>query len=154
MGHNRFMSTVFEMIIREEIPGLFVWSDDSCVAIMTIEPISPGHVLVIPRDPISKWTDLPEALLDHVMNVAQVIGQAQEAAFDVPRVAVIIAGFEVPHTHVHVVPAVTEASASLQFAREAPAEQLEEAAKKLRGALVAAGHGDHVPPKVTSPNLG
>lgn len=147
------MSTVFEMIIDQEIPGLFVWADETCVAIMTIEPIAPGHVLVIPRDPIDKWTDLPPADLDHVMRVAQVIGGAQEEAFNVPRSAVIIAGFEVPHTHVHVVPAETQDAASLTFAREVPAEELEGAAEVLRETLREEGHGANVPPAATSPEL-
>mgnify|MGYP002737213792 CR=1 FL=1 len=139
------MSTVFEMIIDGQIPGTFVWKDETCVAIMTIEPVAPGHVLVIPRAPISKWTDLPSSDLEHVMRVAQVIGQAQEVAFDVPRTAVVIAGFEVPHTHVHVIPAVSEAQASLGGARPASAEDLADAAQKLRTALVAAGFSDEVP---------
>lgn len=145
------MSTVFEMIINQEIPGLFVWSDEKCVSIMTIAPIAPGHVLVIPREPIDKWTDLEARDLDHVMRVAQIIGRAQEKAFNVPRSAVIIAGFEVPHTHVHVVPAETEAAASLQFAREVPAEELDEAATRLRDVLAQEGYGDYVPAQVNSP---
>lgn len=147
------MSTVFEMIIEEQIPGVFVWSDEAVVAIMTIQPVAPGHTLVIPRKAIDKWTDLPKELLDHVMRVAQDIGKAQEQAFGVPRAAVVIAGFEVPHTHVHVIPAENEQAASLMFAREAKSEDLEAAANKLRAALVEDGHGDRVPPVVTSPSL-
>ena len=139
------MSTIFEMIIDGQIPGTFVWKDETCVAIMTIEPVATGHVLVIPRAPIDKWTDLPVADLEHVMRVARVIGQAQEVAFDVPRTAVVIAGFEVPHTHIHVIPAVSEAQASLREARPATPEELAEAAQSLRTALVAAGFGDQVP---------
>lgn len=133
------------MIIEGKIPGVFVWSDDACVAIMTIEPVAPGHTLVIPREPIDKWTDLPKELLDHVMRVAQDIGKAQEKAFAVPRATVVIAGFEVPHTHVHVIPAENEEAASLMFAREAKSEELEAAANKLRAALAEDGHGHHVP---------
>ena len=49
MGDNVSMSTVFEMIVDGQIPGRFVWADDTCVAILTIEPVVPGHVLVISR---------------------------------------------------------------------------------------------------------
>ena len=137
---NGSMSTVFEMIIEGQIPGKFVWKDDRCVAIMTIEPVAPGHVLVIPRAPISKWTELDPADLDRVMRVAQIIGRAQEDAFDVPRSVVVIAGFEVPHTHVHVIPAVTESQASLRGAKAASDEDLSQAADKLRAVLRKQGY--------------
>ncbi len=148
------MSTVFELIIAGQIPGRFVWADDKCVAIMTIQPVAPGHVLVIPRAPIDKWTDLDPADLGHVMKVAQIIGQAQEEAFDVPRTAVVIAGFEVPHVHVHVIPALSEAQASLTGARDASSQELDEAANAVRSALKQQGHGANVPPEVSSPDLG
>lgn len=146
------MSTVFELIIDGQIAGRFVWADDVCVAIMTIEPVAPGHALVIPREPVDKWTDLSEGVLAHVMHVAQKIGRAQEAAFDVPRTAVVIAGFEVPHTHVHVIPARTEGAASLTNASPADAEELDGAALALRDALVSAGYGEFVPTEVGSPS--
>lgn len=146
------MSTVFELIIEGQIPGRFVWADDTCVAIMTIEPVAPGHALVIPREPVDKWTDLSEGALAHIMDVAQKIGRAQEVAFDVPRTAVVIAGFEVPHTHVHVIPARSEAQASLTNASAATPEQLDEAASRLRHALIEAGFGGRVPTAVGSPS--
>lgn len=149
---NIVMSTVFELIIEGQIPGRFVWADDICVAIMTIEPVAPGHALVIPRVPVDKWTDLSEGVLDHIMNVAQKIGRAQEVAFEVPRTAVVIAGFEVPHTHVHVIPAHSEAQASLANASAGNPQELDEAASRLRRALVEAGFGGEVPYSVDSPS--
>lgn len=145
MGHNQSMTTVFEMIIDREIPGNFVWEDDHCVAILTIEPVAPGHTMVIPREPISRWTDLPSALLDHLLQVAQVIAKAQETAFAVPRVSVVIAGFEVPHTHVHLIPSRTEADCLLSEAQKADPADLAAAAEKIREALDEAGYGDSVP---------
>ena len=53
------MATLFESIIAGDVPGRFVWADDQCVAFATIEPTSPGHVLVVPRSPYPKWTDAP-----------------------------------------------------------------------------------------------
>lgn len=146
------MSTVFELIIEGQIPGRFVWADHTCVAIMTIEPVSPGHVLVIPRKPVDKWTDLSAATWAHTMGVAAKIGRAQENAFDVPRVAVVIAGFEVPHTHVHLIPARSEAEASLAHASPATGEELDQAAARLRKALTEAGFASEVPVKIGSPS--
>lgn len=144
------MSTVFEMIIDGQIPGKFVWADDQCVVISTIEPIEPGHMLVVPRAPIDRWTDLPPTLLDHLFRVAQIIGRAQQHAFGVPRAAVIVAGFEVPHTHIHVVPALSEEACQLQRARAASESELTDAANSLRDTLRMQGYAEHVPMEIGS----
>lgn len=144
------MSTVFEKIISGEWPGRFAWTDDVCVAIATIEPTAPGHMLVVPREPWDKWTDLPEEVAAHVFTVASRIGRAQEVAFDVPRSGVVIAGFEVPHTHLHVIPLRSETDLNLALARPAEAGALDEATRRVREALVAAGFGAHVPPRMDS----
>ena len=99
------MASVFTMIMNREIPGRFVYEDDAVVAFLTIEPMTQGHTLVVPRDEIDNWQDLDPAVLDRVMHVAQRIGKAVCAAFGSTRAGVIIAGLEVPHLHVHVFPA-------------------------------------------------
>ena len=99
------MASVFTMIMNREIPGRFVYEDDAVVAFLTIEPMTPGHTLVVPRDEVDNWQDLEPAVLDRVMHVAQRIGKAVCAAFGATRAGVIIAGLEVPHLHVHVFPA-------------------------------------------------
>jgi len=99
------MASVFTMIMNREIPGRFVYEDDDVVAFLTIEPMTPGHTLVVPRDEVDNWQELDPAVLDRVMHVAQRIGKAVCAAFGATRAGVIIAGLEVPHLHVHVFPA-------------------------------------------------
>ncbi len=48
------MASVFTLIMEGKIPGNFVWKDDKAVAILTIQPIRQGHVLVIPREEIDQ----------------------------------------------------------------------------------------------------
>ena len=144
------MSTVFEKIISGEFSGRFVWADDSCVAFATIEPTSPGHVLVVPRDPVPSWTQLDAQVCTHLMEVAQIIGRAQEHAFGVERSGLVIAGFEVPHTHLHVIPLRTESDVLLNNAAPASSEELDAAIEKLREAVVALGYGEEVPPQMAS----
>ena len=98
------MPSVFSKIIAGELPARFVWKDDSCVAFLSIRPLRPGHALVVPRTEIDHWLDLDAALLDHLFETAQAIGKAQMAAFNPARIGVMLAGLEVPHCHVHVVP--------------------------------------------------
>lgn len=134
------MSTIFTKIIDGEIPGRFVWRDDEVVAFLTINPITPGHTLVVPRAEVDHWLDLPPTLAERLMAVAQVIGVAQMAAFSPTRIGMIIAGLEIPHTHLHLIPIDSEAD--LSFAKADPSpdpKALDEAAVQLRAALSAAG---------------
>ena len=131
------MSTIFTKIIDGEIPGRFVWKDDQCVAFMDIMPLSEGHLLLVPRAEIDRWPDLPEDLAAHLFSVAHKISGALDDAFDKDRVALMIAGFDVPHTHIHLFPA--------DGMKDATAEELDAAAEKVRAALRKRGHGEFVP---------
>ncbi|CAB4808783.1 MAG: HIT domain-containing protein [Actinobacteria bacterium] len=134
------MATIFTKIIDGQIPGTFVWRDEHCVAFMSINPIAPGHVLVVPRAEIDHWIDCPDDLVAHLYRVSHVIGRAQQAAFPCERVGLIVAGFEVPHTHIHLIP--TRSMADLSFANAAASvgrEELGASANAIRAELVRVG---------------
>ena len=145
---NRFaqeirMASLFTRIIAGEIPGRFVWKDDRAVAFMTIAPIAPGHTLVVPRDEIDHWIDMPTDLAQHVMTVSQAVGRGIQKAFSPLRVGVMVAGLEVPHVHLHLVP--INAIAELNFANQdanARPEDLDAAAEKIRKALRELGYAE------------
>jgi len=110
---------------------------------MSIAPIKPGHALVVPRAEVDRWTDLEPDLAAHLMVVAQRIGQAQEAAFSPVRVGLIIAGLEVPHCHLHVIPIDSESDLHFGNADSgAKTEAIEAAADAIRERLAAAGYDD------------
>jgi len=137
------MATLFTRIIDGEIPGRFVWKDESCVVFLTIAPITTGHALVVPRAEVDHWIDLDDDVAAHLMVVAKAVGAAQIDAFSPARVGMIIAGLEVPHTHLHVIP--IESERDLDFAKadgSVPGDALDEAAERLRAALVARGHAE------------
>lgn len=98
------MASIFTSIIDGKLPARFVWKDAECVVFLSNRPLRPGHSLVVPRKEIDHWLDLEPALLGHLMEVAQCIGRAQMAGFKPERIGVMLAGLEVPHCHVHVVP--------------------------------------------------
>jgi len=130
------MPTLFTRIIDGDIPGVFVWRDPECVAFLSINPMHPGHALVVPRAEVDHWIDLDPALAAHLFQVAQIIGRAQDAAFAPRRVGVMIVGDEVPHVHIHVVPFDSVSELSFAHADPNPPEgSLEAAAEKLRVAL-------------------
>lgn len=137
--------SVFTMIIRGDIPGRFVWRDDEVVAFLTIGPIRPGHTLVVPVRQIDRWTDVPPALWARIGEVSQIVGRALMDAFSPVRVGSIIAGLEVPHCHVHLIP--IDAESDLSFANVDPDPSpaaLDDAASRIRAALRAAGHAEGV----------
>jgi histidine triad (HIT) family protein len=134
------MATLFTKILAGEIPGRFVWKDEQCFSILTINPIQPGHCLVIPRQELDHWLDVPPDLSRHLFDVAQVIGKAQQAAFAPVKVGLTIVGLEVRHVHLHLIP--IRAAKHMDFANAEPspsAASLEDAALKLRAALRAMG---------------
>ena len=148
------MASVFSKIISGEFSGLFAWADDRCVAFATIEPISAGHLLVVPRDEVPAFTQADDDLLANLARVAKIIGRAQEQAFEAPRAALIIAGFEVAHLHLHVLPAWGEAQLSFANARkDASHAELAASTEKVRAALRAQGQGANVPVSISSPEL-
>src|SRR4029079_2611415 len=134
------MATIFTRIIDGELPGTFVWRDDVCVAFLSIAPLRPGHTLGVPSAERAHWIALPLETTAHLMGVAHEIGAAQMDAFSPTRIGLIIAGLEVPHTHLHVVP--IDAEGDLSFANadpDADAATLAEAGARLRAALTARG---------------
>ena len=138
--------SVFTEIIAGNIPGRFAWADDVCVAFGTHEPINDGHMLVVPRQEVSKFTDLDEETFAHLSVVAQRIGKAQELIFGVPRAMVIIAGMEVPHVHLHVIPARSEADIRFENAqRGVDSAVLDAGVAGVREGLIKLGYEEYVP---------
>ena len=130
------MTTIFSRIIAGEIPGTFVYRDDRCVAFMSINPLARGHVLVVPIDEVDHWIAGSPELVAHLFEVTHRIGRAQRQAFECERVGVIIAGYEVSHAHIHVIP--TDNMSQLSFenaATSVDSDDLEAAAAAIRNAL-------------------
>jgi diadenosine tetraphosphate (Ap4A) HIT family hydrolase len=130
------VASIFTKIINGELPGRFVWRDDRAVAFLTIQPLKPGHALVVPIEEVDHWLDLDPDLAQHLVNVSQQVGKAIDRAFEPAKVGLIIAGLEVSHVHLHVTP--IHALQDLNFANADwnpdPAD-LDAAAEKIRGAL-------------------
>lgn len=129
------MTSVFTKIINGELPARFVYRDDACVAFLSIEPLRYGHTLVVPITEVDKWTDLEPEVWAHINAVALKIGNAIKDAFEADRCGYIIAGFDVPHTHIHLFP--TEAMSDYDFANTLPADDaaMDDAAARIRSRL-------------------
>lgn len=139
------MASIFTRIAQGEIPSRTIWRDGRCFAMLDIRPLSDGHVLVIPFEEIDQWTDLDETLAAHLFTVAHRISLAQRSAFSPARVALIVAGFEVPHTHLHVIPADSMTNLDFSTADTEPDQsRLDSLADQLKSSLRALGHGEFV----------
>jgi diadenosine tetraphosphate (Ap4A) HIT family hydrolase len=137
------VTTIFSRIIAGDIPGTFVWRDERCVAFMSINPMAHGHTLVVPVEEVDHWVDGDPELIAHLFEVTRLIGVAQRDAFGCERVGVIVAGYEVPHVHVHVIP--TESMSQLSFANAAASVDraaLESAAEAIRAGLRRLGRDE------------
>ena len=104
-------------------------------------PIRPGHCLVVTTEQVDHWLDVRPEVWSRATEVARVIGQAQMEVLQPSRIGLIVAGLEVPHCHLHVIP--IDAESDLNFANASAAssaDELAEMALRLRNNLVAKGH--------------
>jgi histidine triad (HIT) family protein len=134
------MASIFTKIINRELPGRFVYEDDlgedGVVAFLTIEPMTPGHTLVVPRREVDNWQEIEPELFNRVMAVSQRIGKAVCTAFGANRTGLIIAGLEVPHLHVHVFPAYNLTDFGFAHVDRNPTpEALDDAQARIKAAL-------------------
>ncbi|MGO1166293.1 MAG: HIT family protein [Janibacter sp.] len=139
------MASLFTKIISGDIPGRFVWSDETCVVFLTIEPLTDGHAMVVPRAELEQWTDADDATWTHLQRVASIVARAQQAEWEAPRIGMLLEGFLVPHLHVHVWPAFSPDDFDPHSPmKEVSDERFDEAAERLRTRLRADGHEAHV----------
>ena len=140
--------SIFTLIIRGESPARFVWTDDVCVAFLTLEPRGPGHTLVVPREEVDRWLDVDADTMEHLLRVSRLIGLAQQEEWQSDRVGLIIEGYVIPHLHIHIWPSWSP----FEFHpggidRDANPTHLDDNARRLRARLRTDGHGERIPPE-------
>jgi histidine triad (HIT) family protein len=96
--------SIFTRIIKGEIPCHKVYEDDRTIAFMDINPVQPGHVLVVPKLQVDQFQDLPDEDYLAIWKVVKLVAQKQKTVLGRNRVGVEVVGLDVPHTHVHVYP--------------------------------------------------
>ena len=123
--------TIFSKIIAGEIPSYRVAADEGHYAFLDINPVHPGHVLVIPRKEESYIFNLPENSYGELWHFARKVATALKAAIPCKRVAVAVMGFEVPHVHIHLVPIDSEADLNFGQKLSLPEEEMKSIADKI-----------------------
>ena len=94
--------SIFTKIIKHEIPGEIIYEDEMCAVLLTIEPINPGHCLIVPKEQVDSLWDTPPALYQHLMEVTKQIAKKLEQTYDYERIGMLVEGFGVSHAHIHV----------------------------------------------------
>lgn len=113
------MATIFTRIAAGEIPSYKVAESEDFYAFLDINPLAPGHTLVIPRKVEDDYIfNLDEKTYEGLWAFARKVAKAIKAAVPCKRVGVAVLGMEVPHTHIHLVPLQTEGD--LDFRKKRP----------------------------------
>ena len=128
------MATIFTRIAAGEIPSYKVAESEDFYAFLDINPLAPGHTLVIPRKVEDDYIfNLDEKTYEGLWAFARKVAKAIKAAVPCKRVGVAVLGMEVPHTHIHLVPLQTEGD--LDFRKERPVVTDEEKAAIAKAIL-------------------
>ena len=129
------MSTLFTKIINQEIPSFKIAENDLFYSFLDIRPISSGHTLVIPKVETDHFFELEDKYLSQIMIFARPIVHAIEKAIPCLRVGAMIAGLEVPHAHLHLVPIQSMGEFSFAHAKAAKLDDLEVVQQKILAGL-------------------
>lgn len=129
------MSSLFTRIIQREIPAEILLEDDRYLAFLDIRPLAPGHALVIPKHEHDYLFTLDDDTLSGLLPFAKRLVPAIEKAVACKRVGVMVAGLEVPHTHIHLIPISSVHDLNFALAKPTTPEQLAEVGKKIRAHL-------------------
>lgn len=129
------MPSLFTRIILGEIPCHKIMEDERFLAFLDVKPLSPGHTLVIPKQEIDYIFDLEDDAIADLIKFAKRVALGIRKAVPCRKVGLMVAGLEVPHAHIHLVP--IEAVTDLNFAKAqaVPYESLQAIAERIRAAL-------------------
>lgn len=130
------MPSIFTKIISGEIPSYKVAETEDFLAFLDIQPVSTGHVLVIPKKEVGYIFDLDEELYTGLMTFAKTVANGLEKAIPCERIGVTVIGLEVPHAHVHLIPISRMDDMNFSKPKLKPTqEELAEVAAKIKAAL-------------------
>jgi histidine triad (HIT) family protein len=124
--------TIFEKIVKGEIPSHKVWEDDEFLAFLDIRPVAPGHTLVIPKKQVDPIFALDDSSYQRLLLAAKKVAEILKSKIQCERVCMAVVGFEVPHAHIHLVPARSISDFPWPGGKNASSEDLAKLAAKLR----------------------
>lgn len=127
--------TIFEKIIAREIPAQIVWEDERHIAFLDIKPVNPGHLLVVPKQPVAGFLDMTDEAYTQLFLVVKQLSKPLQVATGAVRIGLQVEGFEVDHVHVHLIPLHHPHELDPRRATEASAEELAAMAETIKQSL-------------------
>ena len=129
--------TLFSKIIAGEIPSYKVAEDDRYYAFLDINPVQPGHTLVIPKREEDYLFDLTDEELGGLMVFAKKVARGIKRATNCRKVGVAVLGLEVNHAHIHLIPITTEGDMDFHKKQSnVPAEEMEAMAEAIKKGII------------------
>ncbi len=125
------MASIFSKIIAGEIPCYKVAEDEKYFAFLDINPVMPGHTLVVPKHEVDYIFDLDEDEYAGLTTFARRVARCMKQVIDCKKVAVAVLGLEVPHAHIHLIPISKEGDMSFSHKITLPADEMASIAKKI-----------------------
>ncbi len=98
------MSTIFSRIISGEIPSYKVAESNDYLAFLDINPLTRGHVLVIPKKETDYIFDIADEEYMGMWVFAKIVAQGIKEVFPCPKIGIAVVGLEVAHAHIHLMP--------------------------------------------------
>jgi histidine triad (HIT) family protein len=129
------MGSVFSQIVNGELPSFRIQENERFLAFLDIRPVRPGHTLIVPKEEVDHFFDLDEELLQEILIFAKPVSQALKKVTGCERVAAVVAGFDVPHAHLHLIPAFSMSDLDLRQGNSTNPDALRDMAGKIRQAL-------------------
>jgi len=126
------MASLFTRIINGEIPCHKILEDGQFLAFLDIRPINQGHTLVIPKKEIDYLFDMEDNLLKEMMIFAKQAARMIQGVVPCKKIGIMVAGLEVPHAHIHLVPIFEVMDLNFARAKTASNEELAKTAEKIR----------------------
>lgn len=125
------MASVFTKIISGELPCYKIYEDQKVFALLALDQVNLGHTLVVPKQEVNHWFEVEPETFSHLNMVAQKIAKAIQKATECPRVGTIVAGFEVPHYHLHMIPAWSIPDLDFKRAKRCSDEEMKSIQEKI-----------------------
>lgn len=128
--------SIFSKIIAGETPSYKIAEDENFYSFLDINPVSKGHVLVVPKKEIDYIFNLDDDMLADMMLFSKKVAKAMKKVIDCNRIGVTVMGLEVPHAHIHLIPISSESDMSFQSPKKKLSpEEFNEIATSIREAF-------------------
>ena len=129
------MASIFSRIIAGEIPCYKIAEEEKHFAFLDINPVAPGHVLVVPKHEVSYLFDLPDDEYLALELFAKRVAEGLREAVPCKRVGVTVIGLEVPHAHIHLIPITTEQDMNFSHKQTLEPERMQQLCNDISAAV-------------------